>query len=147
MSFTEYGPNDYGFAQVERNVQQILHTNSTTRTLLFRELVVVKDANDKAFIGFVAEVDGIAASASGRVDLMEGDVVATQQREDAGVFVAGDTTVYILEQTNSDPADIKQASASGRFPLDALITQTENGAGGNIRLRMPPQDGTIIAVV
>jgi hypothetical protein len=144
---TEYSTTNYGFAQTRRNANQIRHTNGTTRTQLWRELVVVEDANGNAFIGFVAELDGIEAGADGQVDLFESDVISTEQREDAGVFVTGDSNVYVAKQDNSVPAEIKQASAVGLWPLKALIVETVNGADGRIRLRMPPQDGNIVAVV
>lgn len=143
----EAKPNEYGFARTRKDQDHITFTNATTRALLHREMVVVKDANNLAHIGFVVQPEGIAAAASGEIDLMTGDVIATGQREDAGTFVAGNANVFVSEQTNSVPAEIKQATAAGLFPLPAFIVSTVNGASGRLEVRMPAQNGTIAAAV
>jgi hypothetical protein len=144
MAFTAVEENVYKFAQKRANVDQVSITNGTTRTLLSREMVVVVDGNGLAFIGFVAEADGIAASATGMVDLMSKNEIETNQFT-AGAFTAGDVKVWVTPQTNSVPATIKVAGATGDYPLNALIKSYN--ASGTIRLLMPEQDGTAAAVV
>lgn len=145
---TAVNKSEYGYHVVEKDVQQILHTNATTRILLYGEMVVVKDAANNCFIGFVKEIDGIAASGGiGRVDLETDNVVNTTQADFANdTFVVKDSVVFVTIQTNSVPALIRQATATGLFTLNALIVAADNVEDGNIQLRMPPQDGTIIAV-
>jgi hypothetical protein len=140
---TEVKENVYKFALKKVDQQQIDHTNGTTRTLLFRELVVVVDANGAAFLGFVAETDGIAAAATGKVELYEGDEISTTQFT-AATFVPGDSVVWVLVQTNSSQALIKEASTVGAYPLNALIISYH--ATNGLRLRMPHQDGTAAIV-
>lgn len=147
MAGTPVLPNNYGFHPIKRGERQIDFTNSTTRTCEYGELVVVVDANSNAYVGVVMDTDGIAASATGKVDLMEGDVISTEQRADADTFVAGDTNVYLTIQDDSNPAEVREASATGRYPLKALVVATVNGADGRVQLRMPWQDGNIVAVV
>jgi len=135
--------NSYKFSVKTGKQEQIAHTNGTTRTLLHRELVVHTDANGKTFLGFVASPAGIAASATGMIDLFEEQEVTTNQFT-AASFVAGDVGVFVLAQTNSAAALIKQATAEGLYPLDALIISY--GASTTLRLRMPVQLGTAVAV-
>jgi hypothetical protein len=146
---TPVNKNEYGFALREKGQQHIKHTNATTRKLLFNELVVVVDASSNAFIGIVQEIDGIAASGGvGKVELYEGDVISTQQVDFVNdTFVVDDSNVFVVIQDNSGPAVIRQATAAGRFPLKALIVGAANVSGGNIELRMPTQDGNIVAAV
>lgn len=142
MSFTAVPENDYKMSIKNENSQHIVMTNGTTRTLKFRELVCVKDALDQYFVGFVAERAGIAAAATGQVDLMEGKEVATDQFT-AASFIAGDVGVFIVPQTNGSQALITQATAVGSVPLSALIISYN--ASETIRLRMPVQTGTAVA--
>lgn len=142
MTFTAVPENDYKFSIKAEKSPHILHTNGTTRTLKFRELVCVTDALSQVFVGFVAERAGIAAGATGRVDLMEGKEIATNQFT-AASFVAGDVGVFIVPQTNGSQALITQATAVGSVPLSALIISYN--ASETIRLRMPVQSGTAVA--
>lgn len=142
MTMTPVYENDYKFSINNENSRHIVMTNGTTRTLKFRELVVVADALGQHFVGFVAERAGIAAAASGQVDLMEGKEISTSQFT-AGAFVAKDTGVFIVPQTNGSQALITQATAVGSVPLSALIISYN--ASETIRLRMPVQSGTAIA--
>jgi hypothetical protein len=141
---TTVNPNDYKFEQKTAPQDHIAVTNGTTRTWKQHELVVAKDANNKAYIGFVSTPGGIAASGSGHIDIKQNKEITTNQFT-AGAFVAGDTTVHIVIQDNSNEAKINQASAVGRFALNALIISYD--ASGVIRLRMPNQEGIIIATV
>lgn len=142
MTFTAVPENDYKFSVLAQDSKHIAHTNGTTRTLKFRELVCVTDALSQVFVGIVAERAGIAAGATGRVDLMEGREIATNQFT-AGAFVAGDVGVFIVPQTNGSQALITQATAVGSVPLNALIISYN--ASETIRLRMPYQAGTAVA--
>lgn len=142
---TAVNPNEYGFYEVGKGEQQINHTNGTTRTLLEKEIVVSVDANDNAFIGVVAEPGGIAAAAVGKIDLYEGDVIMTNQVAASQTFVKEVTNVYVAPQTNSVPAALYVASAATRFALKAFIVDIDNTAGW-VKLRMPTQDGNLIAI-
>lgn len=143
MAWTAVPENDYKFSILAEDSRHIVMTNGTTRTLKFRELVCVVDSASQYFIGIVAETAGIAAGATGKVDLMEGKEIATNQYT-AASFVAGDVGVFIVPQTNGSQALITQATASGSVPLNALIVAYDNTAG-YIRLRMPVQAGTATA--
>ena len=142
---TIVNPNTYGFYTVEQNADQIDYTNPTTRTLLQGEMVVAVDANDNAYIGVVAEVDGIAESATGKIALCEGNVIMTNQVAESQTFVAKVTNVYVAPQTNSAAASLYVASAATRFELKAFVTEVDNTAGW-VKLRMPHQDGNLIAI-
>lgn len=135
--------NEYKFTVKTGRAGQITITNSTTRDWLYRELVVVADGNDLHFIGFVAEPGGIAAAASGQIDMFPEQEVTTSQYT-AGAFTEGDVNVYVTPQTNSAAALITVASASGDVPLAARIEEYDN-TNGFIRLRMPVQNGTAAA--
>lgn len=142
MTVTYAKENSYQFSELKAKDDQLLFTNSSARTMLFRELVVVSDANDKLWVGFIADPDGVAAGASGLIDLMQEKEIATNQFT-AGSFVALDMSVFIVPQTDSDPASITQATASGSVQLDARIISYD--ASGVIRLRMPVQTGMLTA--
>jgi len=140
---TTISENDYKFSQVESNVNQIPFTNGTTRTIKFRELVVSKDSNNNAFVGFVATAGGIEAGKKGMIDLFEKQTIATNQFTTA-TFKVSDSNVFITAQTNSSQALITQATGTGKFLLPALIL--DYSASGTLRLRMPPQTGNITAI-
>ncbi len=140
---TEYKENVYKFSQKRKDQQQIPLTNALARTILHREMCVVVSADDKAFIGFCAEPDGIAEDATGMVDLMPNDIVTTNQFTTAS-FLDNTVRFWVLPQTALSQALIKLASTSLAYPLDALIE--EYTAGTLLRFRMPVQDGTAVAV-
>lgn len=141
---TTVAPNDYKMEIKTAKTGQILHTNSTTRILKKGELVCVIDAKSQFLMGFVVEPAGIAASGGiGRVDMLEGQEVTTNQFTTA-TFVPGDVQFWVAPQTNGSEAKITLASASTLVPLDALVK--EYTAGVLLRFRMPYQAGTAIAV-
>lgn len=142
---TEINTQVYGVVPLEKDVQQVNHTNGTTRTQVFGELVVA-EVDGKAFIGFVAEIDGIAPDAEGMINLFEGNVIATDQIDTEDTFVKDQVGVYITKQTNDSAAVVKDTADVGLWPLNALVTKISNGVGGHVRLRMPAQDGSIVVV-
>lgn len=136
--------NAYGYRVVEKGQQHISITNGTTRTLLYGEMVVVVDGNSNAFIGIVAEPDGIAAAATGKVDLNQGNVIQTNQVADSQTFTVENSNVYVAPQTNGGAAAIYAASAAGRFTLKSLITRKASDDSW-VELLMPPQSGDLTA--
>lgn len=137
-------PNTYGCRVVEKGQQHVSITNSTTRTLLSGEMVVVTDGNSNAFIGIVADPAGIAAAATGKVDLNQGNVIQTNQVAAAQTFTVGNSNVYVAPQTNGGAAAIYAASAAGRFTLKSLITRKASDNSW-VELLMPPQSGDLTA--
>lgn len=138
-------PNEQGFYVVQKNARQIKYTNGTTRTVEQGEMVVVADGNSNCFIGVVATPGGIAAAATGEVDLCEGDVIMTAQVADSQTFTAKNTGIYFSAQTSSAAGSLYAASATGYYLLNALIDEVASDNSW-VKLRMPPQTGTIVAV-
>jgi hypothetical protein len=142
---TTVKPNDYNFEVKTTKQGQIKYTNSTTRDIKAGEMVVVTGTNTGVLIGICTDARGIAASGGvGYVDLYEGQEISTNQYTVAS-FVDGDLGVWVLPQTNSSQALIKQASTVGAYPLDALIVDYD-ATNLFLRLRMPYQAGTAAIV-
>lgn len=134
--------NSFKFRESKMADGMVTVTNGSARDWSYRELVAVADTNDKIIIGFVAEVAGIAAGASGKIDTCPGKTVTTSQFT-AGSFVVGNVTVYVTPQGDAAAATIKLTSAAGDVPLNARVISYN--ASTVIELLMPYQDGTAVA--
>lgn len=142
---TTYTQDSYGFVQKTGRKGQVLMTNAYDRTILFRELAVAKDAAGNVFIGFCAEIDGIADGASGYIDLMEAKEIETGQIVSGELPTNLGNGMFVLEQTDASPALLKKATATGLFPIPVQVTEKSSDPL-YIKMRMPYQNGDIVAV-
>lgn len=115
-------------------------TNNTTRTVLFGETVFFD-----GWIGNVMEQDGIAAGASGKIDVNPNRHVSMNQVDAADTFAAGDNPIYFLPQTNSDPGEWKDTGAAGLVTVKAeVIGAAPAATPAYIEYKPPYQNGDLV---
>ena len=114
MSFVPVVVGTYGFLEQTLNDRTMVVTNATTRTMLQNELVSVGGV-----FGNVLEHDGIAAGASGLVNINAERTIKTAQLALGADFAVGDT-VYAVAATNDAPARLTHVSA-GNTPVGVCV--------------------------
>lgn len=123
------------------NPVPITITNGTTRTLLFGETVFVS-----GWIGNVMEQDGIAASASGTIDVNPNRNISMNQVDVADTFAAQKNPIFFLPQTNSDPGEWKDTDATGLVSVKGeVIGSAPAATPAYIEYKPPYQNGDLAA--
>lgn len=126
-------PIDYNFDfQIRENGAQAVVTNNLGRTALFGELVYLG-----GYVGYVAEPDGIANGASGRIQLLDPEVeVSTAQVEATDTFTAGNV-LYFTPGGSSAAGKLVDAPADGSVPV-GKITGAFGSAGAQTAVKFRP---------
>jgi hypothetical protein len=121
MSMTVY---DYNFDfQIREDGAQVVVTNNLGRTALFGELVYLG-----GYFGYVAEFDGIANGATGRIQLLDPSVeISSAQVEVTDTFTAGNI-LHFLPGGSSSAGTLVDAPATGTIPVGKITG--EFGTGG-----------------
>lgn len=116
-------------------------TNGTTRTLLFGETVFVS-----GWVGNVIDQDGIAAAATGLIDVNPNRHISMNQVDVADTFAAQKNPIYFLPQTNSAVGEWKDTSASGLVTVKAeVIGSAPAATPAYIEIKPPYQNGDLVA--
>lgn len=119
----------------------ILITNGTTRTLLFGETVFVS-----GWIGNVMEQDGIAAGATGLIDVNPDRHISMNQVDAADTFAAGKNPIFFSPQTNSVAGSWKDTDATGLVSVKGeVIGSSPATTPAYIEYKPPYQNGDLVA--
>lgn len=143
MARTAVPVNAYNFTEkkIWGNPVAVKITNGTTRTLLFGETVYVS-----GWIGNVMDQDGIAAGASGYIDVNPNRHISMNQVDTADTFAAGKNPIYFLPQTNSDPGEWKDTDTTGLVAMKGEVIGSAPGATpAYIEYKPPYQNGDLAA--
>lgn len=135
--------NDYNFTEKEKfgNAVAVSVTNSSTRTLEYGETVFIS-----GWIGNVMDTDGIAASASGLIDVNPNRNVSMNQVDAADTFAVGKNPIYFLPQTNSAAGEWKDTDASGLVEFKAeVIGSAPAATPAYIEYKPAYQNGDLVA--
>ncbi len=119
---TPVPPNAYGFSEPLLSDTQPVVTNNLGRAVLFAEWVYLS-----GYFGNVVEQDGIADSATGRIETEADREVRSQQVEATDTFTIGNTLYF--EPGGSGAAGTFVDTATGTTVAVGIITG-EEGAGG-----------------
>ena len=120
MSFTEVKKN-YGFHAERLSHFQPKVTNNSGRTVKRLELVYLD-----GFFGEVLEVDGIADSAEGVINIDPFRLIRTQQVADNQNFGAGDV-VWFKPQDGSDEGELYDSKDAANFvPVGTIVAGADN---------------------
>lgn len=143
---TAVPPNAYNFTEKKLlgngGPVDVLITNNSTRTVLFGETVFFD-----GWIGNVMEQDGIAASATGRIDVNPDRHVSMNQVDIADTFAAGLNPIFFLPQTNSDPGEWKDTTAVGLVSVKAEVIGAAPGSTpAYIEYKPPYQNGDLVVI-
>lgn len=114
MSFTEKVRGTYGFLEQTLNDLTMVVTNATTRKMLQNEIVLVS-----GIFGNVLEHNGIAGSASGKINISANRTIKTNQLATGAGFEVGDT-VYAVDATNDAPVGLTNSS-TGNTPIGICV--------------------------
>lgn len=122
MSFTEKVRGTYGFHEQTLSDRTLLVENTTTRTLVQNEIVVVGGV-----FGNVLEHKGIAGGASGLININNDRTIKTEQLANGAAFEVGGT-VYAVAGTDTDPVGLTNTQGTntpvGRVvEIDPAATQ------------------------
>ena len=142
---TPVPPNAYNFTEkkVFGEPVAIAVTNGTTRTWLFGETVFID-----GWIGEVMDQDGIAASASGHINVNPNRHISMNQVDVADTFAAGKNPIYFAPQDNSIPGTWKDTDASTLVELLAeVIGAAPAATPAYIEYKPPYQNGDLVATV
>ena len=134
-------PNDYNFTEktVFGEVAAVTLTNATTRTLKFGETVFID-----GWIGNVLEQDGIAAAASGRIDVNPNRTISTKQVDVGDTFAAQKNPIFFVPQTNSAVGRFVDTAANGNVELKAeVIGAAPAATPPYIEYKPPYQNGDL----
>lgn len=138
-------PNAYNFTEKRHpgggSPVDVIVTNGTTRTVLFGETVFLN-----GWIGNVMEQDGIAAGATGRIDVNPDRNISMNQVDITDTFAANKNPIYFLPQTNTVVGQFKDTSASGLVTFKGEVIGSAPGATpAYIEFKPPYQDGDLSA--
>lgn len=122
MAFTEKVRGTYGFHEQTLSDRTLLVKNTTTRTLVQNEIVVVGGV-----FGNVLEHKGIAEGASGLININNDRTIKTEQLANGAAFEVGGT-VYAVAGTDTDPVGLTNTQGTntpvGRVvEIDPAATQ------------------------
>lgn len=136
-------PNDYNFTEKELYGSDVLVdvTNGTTRTLKYGETVFIS-----GWVGEVVEQDGIAAAATGKINVNPNRIVSMNQVDAADTFAAGKNPIFFSPQTNSDPGEWKDTDATGLVSVKGeVIASSPATTPAYIEFKPPYQNGDLAA--
>ncbi len=139
-------PNAYNFTEkkllsnsgpVEMSV-----TNNTTRTMLFGETVFLN-----GFIGEVMDTDGIAAAATGLINVNPDRHISMNQVDVADTFAAQMNPIWFVPQTNSVVGYWTDTTASGSVLFKAEVIESAPAATPAYIVFKPPyQNGDLVTI-
>ncbi len=121
---TPVPPNVYGFAELTLSDVQPVVTNNQGRTILFAELVYLD-----GFFGDVAEQDGIANAATGRINIDSERTIRTEQIEATDTFTVGSALWFVAGGSGAAGKLVDADPGSGTRVECGIITG-EGGTGG-----------------
>lgn len=136
--------NAYNFTEKETfgSPVAIKVTNNTTRTMLAGETVFLG-----GFIGNVMNDDGIAAGATGYIDINPNRHVSTNQVDVADTFAAGDNPIFFVPQTNSAVGYFTDTTATGSVSFKAeVIGAAPAATPAYIEFKPPYQNGDLVLI-
>lgn len=141
--------NAYNFTEKKVFGEPVTITvvNETTRDWALGETVFAKGvaANAGSWLGDVAEQDGIAAGATGTINVNPSRHVSMNQVDVADTFAVGKNPIYFLPQTNSDPGEWKDTGAAGLVTVNAqVISAGPAETPAYIEYKPPYQDGSLV---
>lgn len=116
--------NVYDFSQPTINDKQPLVANAEGRTVLFAELVYLG-----GFFGDVTDQDGIADSASGRINIDSDRTIRTEQIKAADTFTVGNELWFVSGGAGAAGTLEDSDPGSGTRVAVGIITE-EEGTGG-----------------
>lgn len=116
-------------------------TNATTRKMEFGETVFVS-----GWIGNVIEQDGIAAAATGLIDVNPNRNISMNQVDVADTFAAQKNPIFFAPQTNSAVGTWKDTDASTLVSFKAeVIGSAPAATPAYIEFKPPYQNGDLVA--
>ena len=116
--------NVYDFSEPTSNDKQPLVTNAEGRTVLFAELVYLG-----GYFGDVADQDGIANSAAGRININSDRTIRTKQIKAADTFTVGNELWFVSGGAGAAGTLEDSDPGSGTRVAVGIITE-EEGTGG-----------------
>lgn len=117
-------PNAYGFTELTLSDKQPLVANAEGRTVLFAELVYLD-----GYFGDVTDQDGIANSASGRINIDSDRTIRTEQIEVTDTFTIGNELWFASGGAGAAGKLVDADPGSGTRVAVGIITG-ETGTGG-----------------
>ncbi len=118
MAMTEAKVN-YNFEEAKVGEKQVAVTNSNSVTVEHLELVLLN-----GYFGEVREFDGIAAGASGMINIDSDREIGTTQIDASSTFTVGG--VVYFEPSTSAAGKLYATSITGRAPV-GIATKVNNG--------------------
>ncbi|KKL21428.1 hypothetical protein LCGC14_2445540, partial [marine sediment metagenome] len=114
--------NDFDFSEVSVNDKQPVITNNLGRDTTIAELVFLS-----GYFGDVVEQDGIANSATGRINIDSDRIIRTEQMEATDTFTVGNTIWFVAGGAGA--AGTLEDANTGTDYAAGIIT-AEGGTGG-----------------
>lgn len=137
--------NDYNFTEKKLlgngGPVEISITNSSARTVLFGETVFFD-----GWIGNVIDQDGIAAGASGLIDVNPNRHISLNQVDVADTFAAGLNPIFFVPQTDTVVGYFQDTTAVGSVSFKAeVIGAAPAATPAYIEIKPPYQNGDLVA--
>lgn len=138
-------PNAYNFTEKKLlsndGPKEISVTNNTTRTMLFGETVFLN-----GFIGEVMDQDGIAAAATGLININPDRHISMNQVDIADTFAAQKNPIYFTVQTNLIPGFFADTDATDLILFKAEVIESGPAeTPAYIVFKPPYQNGDLVA--
>ena len=125
--------NVYDFSQPTINDKQPLVTNAEGRTVLFAELVYLD-----GYFGDVTDQDGIANSASGRINIDSDRTIRTEQIEVTDTFTIGNELWFASGGAGAAGKLVDADPGSGTRVAVGIITEEEGSGGAQTSVTFRP---------
>ena len=125
--------NVYDFSQPTINDKQPLVANAEGRTVLFAELVYLG-----GYFGDVADQDGIANSASGRINIDSDRTIRTKQIKAADTFTVGNELWFVSGGAGAAGTLEDSDPGSGTRVAVGVITEEEGSGGAQTSVTFRP---------
>jgi hypothetical protein len=143
---TDVDPNAYNFTEKEMlgggDTVQVSVTNNTTRTMLFGETVFLN-----GFIGEVIDQDGIAAAATGLINVNPNRHISTSQVDVADTFAAQKNPIWFTVQTDAIPGFFVDTTGAGLVLFKAeVIGAAPAATPAYIEFKPPYQNGDLVTI-
>lgn len=125
--------NAYDFSQPTINDKQPLITNNLGRTALLAELVYLG-----GYFGEVTEQDGIANSATGRINIDSDRTIRTEQIEVTDTFTVGNELWFVSGGAGAAGKLVDADPGSGTRVAVGIITEEEGSGGAQTSVTFRP---------
>ncbi len=139
-------PNDYNFTEKKlldnSGPKEIEVTNDTARTMKFGETVFLN-----GFIGEVMETDGIAAAASGLININPDRHISMNQVDPADTFAAQMNPIWFTVQTDLIPGFFVDTTDSGLVLFKAEVIESAPAATPAYIVFKPPYQNGDLATI